>query len=115
MLVFWGLVVAIGLLNRIWFHFMQKMKYRTEVSESARSGASEDGDALIPSRSRRISRLGGWLKAHVFLPATFGYRKAQPFDWYTVPPRIQSLTILLFILMNIVFTVHGYHVFPENL
>ncbi|KAF7534078.1 hypothetical protein G7054_g6526 [Neopestalotiopsis clavispora] len=115
MLVFWGLVVAIGLLNRIWFHFIQKMKYQTEVPESARSGASEDGDALIPSRSRRISRLGGWLKAHVFLPATFGYRKAQPFDWYTVPPRIQSLTILLFILINIVFTVHGYHVFPENL
>ncbi|ETS81728.1 hypothetical protein PFICI_06730 [Pestalotiopsis fici W106-1] len=115
MLVFWGLVVTIGLLNRILLYLMHKTKSQTRISDSAHSGASEDGEALIPSRNPRLGRFGGWLNAHVFLPATFGYRKAQPFGWYTVPPRIQSLTILLFIIMNFVFTVHGYHVFPENL
>lgn len=56
-----------------------------------------------------------WLKRFVTVPATFGYRTAQPFGWYTVPPRVQTLTIAVFIVMNVVFCVHGYRVFQDNM
>ncbi|RYO80066.1 hypothetical protein DL766_008320 [Monosporascus sp. MC13-8B] len=77
-------------------------------------GPGEDS-APAASDARSQSRLSIWLRRHVTLPATFGYRNAQPFGWYTVPPRIQTITILAFTIMNIVFCAHGYRVFPGNL
>jgi hypothetical protein len=118
MFIFWGIVVAIGLLNRALSTLAYKTNAQTRLSKRTRSDsisvASED-DGLLPPRASRLARLAFWLRARLIVPAVFGYRKAQPFGWYTVPPRIESLTILSFILMNILFTIHGYHVFPDNL
>ncbi|KAK9424978.1 putative FAD-binding FR-type domain-containing protein [Seiridium unicorne] len=114
MFVFWGIVVAIGLLNRVLLSLRYKTSRRTERSEYAPLRVSEY-DGPPPFRTSRLGSLGIWLKARLIVPAAFGYRKAQPFGWYTVPPRIESLTILSFIILNIVFTVHGYHIFSDNL
>lgn len=56
-----------------------------------------------------------WLRRNVIIPATFGYRCAQAAWWSTIPPRIQSLTLLAFALMNGFFTFCGYKIIPENL
>lgn len=114
MFFFWGIVVAGGLCNRAFSVLTSKAYLQTEFSEPIALNVPEDDDPL----ARKASRLGcltSWLKAYLIIPAAFGYKKAQPFDWYTVPPRIETLTILLFVIMNIVFTVYGYYVFPENL
>jgi predicted ferric reductase len=55
------------------------------------------------------------MQRHVTIPAMFGYRASQPFGWYTVPPRLQSLTIFSFVIMNIFLCAHGYRVFQDNL
>ncbi|RYP05445.1 hypothetical protein DL764_003794 [Monosporascus ibericus] len=115
MFIFWGVVIAIGLLNRAVMVLGHVTAKKTRGWESI--PLEEPGGDSIPAASdaRSQSRLSIWLKRHVTLPATFGYRNAEPFGWYTVPPRIQSITILAFAIMNIVFCVHGYRVFPGNL
>lgn len=118
MFLFWGAVVAVGVLNRALSPLAYKTNTQTGLSERIPSDSisltSED-DGLLPRRASRLARAAFWLRARLIVPAAFGYRKAQPFGWYTVPPRIESLTILAFVILNIVFTVHGYHVFPNNL
>ncbi|KAL7907656.1 ferric reductase like transmembrane component domain-containing protein [Trichoderma velutinum] len=58
---------------------------------------------------------GSWFKRNVTIPATFGYRCAQNVWWATIPPRIQTFTIILFLIMNIVSSIHGYRIIDENL
>ncbi|KAI1078820.1 ferric reductase like transmembrane component [Whalleya microplaca] len=115
MFFFWGVVVAIGLLNRVVIVFSHILTGKRRdwksipLSEPGGDRGSDDDG------SRGLSFFTRWIRRYVTVPATFGYRTAQPFGWYTVPPRIQSLTIFAFVVMNIVFCVHGYHVFPGNL
>ncbi|RYP34632.1 hypothetical protein DL767_004192 [Monosporascus sp. MG133] len=115
MFIFWGVVIAIGLLNRVAIVLGHVVAKKPRGWQSIPLG--EPGGDSIPAASdaRSQSRLSIWLKRHIMLPATFGYRNAEPFGWYTVPPRIQTITILAFTIMNIVFCVHGYRVFPGNL
>lgn len=58
-----------------------------------------------------------WLhiRRFVTLPATFGYRCLQNVGWCTIPPRVESLAILAFFLLNVACTVQGYMVFTGNL
>lgn len=56
-----------------------------------------------------------WLQRYLSTPATFGRRCSQDFGWYTVPPRVQSVTLLIFVILNIVSCIHGYHVFTDNM
>ena len=87
MILFWAGVIAIGTLNRL---------------------------ALLVLRRTKTHRFS-WLKAHVLVPATFGQRCASNLWWCTIPPRIQSLTILIFTLLNVVCSVHGYRITSVNL
>ncbi|PNY24359.1 Uncharacterized protein TCAP_05704 [Tolypocladium capitatum] len=94
MTLFWGAVVAFGISNRLF-------------QVSLRRRGSQPG--------LRLTSGGTWLKRNVILPATFGYRSSQSFSCFgTVPPRIQSLTILAYIVINIIFSVHGYRITEEN-
>ena len=90
---FWLAVVAIAMVNRI-----------VDVHEA---------------RRRRLPRQGTlrrWLKRNVQVPATLGRRCAEDYGgWATVPPRIQSLTIGAFILLNVWCSIHGYRIVPHNI
>jgi hypothetical protein len=61
------------------------------------------------------SHTTSWFKRHVTIPATFGYRCAQNVWWATIPPRAQTITLIIFLLMNIVFNIHGYRIIDESL
>ncbi|RGP69530.1 ferric reductase transmembrane component 5 [Fusarium sporotrichioides] len=81
--IFWAVVIAISIANRI----------------------------LAP-----LSTIQGrgslWLKRNVLLPATFGRRCVQDFGGCgTLPPRMQTLTLSLFVILNIVCSIHGYQIF----
>lgn len=122
MFVFWGIVVAIGLLGRAVVaasHLrITSFSHTQDWKAAPREEVGEDGSPISRNdgtRRRPLFRPFTWLKRYVTLPATFGYRSSQPFGWYTVPPRVQSVTILAFVIMNVVFCVHGYFVFPGNL
>lgn len=116
MFVFWGIVIAIGLFSRAYVALSRIIAFKPQGWKTVpQEEIGEDGSSISDSSQRRRPRLSTWLKRYVTLPATFGYRSSQPFGWYTVPPRIQSLTILAFVVMNIVFCTQGYRVFPGNL
>ncbi|KAJ1324890.1 ferric-chelate reductase [Microdochium nivale] len=117
--IFWAAVFAIGLFYRAMA--------RWSISSSVKRGSawiplddSEDEEfgssfKSSPSPSSRSSLPHLWLKRYITVPATFGYRSSQSFGWYTVPPRVQSLTLTAFLIMNVVFCCHGYWVFPGNM
>lgn len=94
--VFWVVVILMGIASRL----MAKLGTSQLSSKKSIAGSQ---------------RLAVWSKRYLTVPATFGYRCAQNLGWCTIPPRIQSLTILAFIIINVVFTVHGYIFFEENL
>jgi hypothetical protein len=79
--VFWAVVVAVGIVNR--------------------------GSPFLGQGPR-----GLWFKRNVLIPATLGRRCVQDFSgWGTLPPRIETLTLLAFVLMNVACTLHGYRIF----
>lgn len=110
MYYFWVVVVAIGmsarLLSLIRNLLLQNQKYQP----------LPDGDSEPSAKARRsFSPSNAWLKQHLTIPATFGDRCSRPLGWCTIPPRIQSLTILLFIILNIVLCSRSYHLTDGNL
>lgn len=114
--VFWAVVVAIGLLNRVIGALGGVIKgHRQGWTRVPLEEVGEDGYPIDHDPETKQIRSSTWWKRYVALPATFGYRSSQPFGWYTVPPRIQSLTIFAFVVVNIVFCAQGYRVFPGNL
>lgn len=132
MILFWILVVAFGICCRLAFTVVSAARrllargtgYQP-LAGLAADGLDADEAALAkgpppPSlpllgSGRRRRRTRVWLRRYVTLPAAFGYRCAQDFGWYTVPPRVQSLTIAVFVLLNVLSCILGYRTFPGNL
>lgn len=81
--IFWAVVITIG------------TAYQSLVWLSTRQGKSSL-----------------WLKRNILVPATFGRRCVQDYGgWGTIPPRIQTLALSLFVILNIVCSAHGYMIF----
>ncbi|OLN92815.1 Ferric/cupric reductase transmembrane component 2-like protein 4 [Colletotrichum chlorophyti] len=97
--VFWLIVVAIGLASRLVSAIANLQK--------------QEWDSRKKPGILHWSAL--WLKQYVTVPATFGYRCSQNLGWCTVPPRVQSLTIFTFIAVNVYFCIHGYDVVPGHM
>ncbi|KAL7931355.1 ferric reductase like transmembrane component domain-containing protein [Trichoderma chlorosporum] len=97
-MIFWAVVVFLGVAYKIYL----------TISQLFCSRNSFDSAKTWPDT-------GSWFKRNIAIPATFGYRCAQNAWWATIPPRIQTLTITLFLLMNIAFCIHGYKIIEENL
>jgi hypothetical protein len=93
---FWGLVVLIGLINRC-----------TELVAARRH---ESGRYRTESNSMRL-----WIRKHLLLPATFGQHCQDPIGWCTIPPRLESILLVSYLIMNMVFLFPGYDLFAENI
>ncbi|PTB63301.1 hypothetical protein BBK36DRAFT_1171544 [Trichoderma citrinoviride] len=96
-MAFWAAVVFVGLGNKAYL----------AVSDFYCSRQSFDVTGVWTDT-------GSWFKRNVAIPATFGYRCAQNVWWATIPSRIQTLTITVFLWMNVVFCVHGYRIIDDN-
>lgn len=79
-----------------------------DESYGQKQGYARTGHSL--ARRPRV-----WLQRYLTTPATFGQRCSQDFGWYTVPPRVQTVTLFIFVVMNIVACVHGYRIFTGNM
>lgn len=96
--VFWILVILIGVSNRI---------YQAFCLSYYRSHRRLDLTKTSPIR-------GSWLKRNLLLPATFGYTCARSVWWCTIPSRLQTVTIGTFLLINTVYCIIGYRFTREN-
>lgn len=82
--------------------------YESEGSFGQKCSYAEAGRRM--ARRPRV-----WLQRHLTTPATFGQKASQDFGWYTVPPRVQTVTIAAFVILNILAMVSGYHAFTGNM
>ena len=89
---FWIVVVLIGLSGRAISHFPRI--------------------ALKASESRTWT----YFRRILLLPAAFGSRQAIPIrQTFTIPPRLESLTLLVYAIMNVYMCLPGYELFTGNL
>ncbi|KAG5943447.1 hypothetical protein E4U53_007055 [Claviceps sorghi] len=96
MVVFWVAVVAVGAANRLMLAISRFLhRYRLY-------GSTNSFETTM------------WLKRYVTIPATFGYRAATEAWCGTIPLRIQTLTLVAFAAMNILFSIYGYRITPIN-
>ena len=106
---FWVAVVFIGMLRHA-LHVVMPRGVRPDPDQYL------DRETLIlKEKPRGVEYPWLHIRRFVTLPATFGYRCLQNVGWCTIPPLVESLTILVFFLLNVAFTVQGYMVFAGNL
>jgi predicted ferric reductase len=110
MYYFWIVVITFGVCTRL----------ASLISSSTLRGKQQIGSASLTgsgSIKRRsiVGRPMACVKRHVTIPATFGNRCSQPYGWCTIPPRIQSLTIFVFVVLNIVLCICSYQLTDGNL
>lgn len=107
---FWILVVAVGagtrLLSLIAGLVFQNQKYQAVSTTDL--GASKTPRSIL-------SYPQAWLKYYLTIPAAFGDRCSRPLGWCTIPPRIQSLTIFTFVVLNIILCSCSYRLTDGNL
>lgn len=97
-MVFWVVVAFIGAAYKVYLAISRMLCARNRIGS-------------VGIRTQTSS----WLKRNVAIPATFGYRCAQNVWWATIPPRVQTITLIVFLLMNIIFNIHGYRILDESL
>jgi predicted ferric reductase len=86
-----------------------------EHRRSNRSSLDSTSSLRNRKHTRPLDIPTAWIRRHLTVPATFGNRCSQPYGWCTVPPRIQSLTILLFVALNFVLCTCSYELTTGNL
>lgn len=99
MVYFWVAIVAFGISYRLFNAIIYQLNPKFEDTSPT---------GFFGSAKR-------WLQRKILLPATFGHRCAQSIWWCTIPPRIQTLTLVAFAIINIAFSIHGYRLTAVNL
>ncbi len=111
MYYFWGIVISIGICTRLLslirgFRCQEWMAMPDSESNYFNDEFKKPSIRTLPY---------ALLKRLIIIPATFGYRCSQNIRWCTIPPRIQSLTITSFVLLNIIFCTCSYPVIEGNI
>ncbi|PHH92544.1 hypothetical protein CDD83_6942 [Cordyceps sp. RAO-2017] len=99
--LFWAGVVLIGFVHKLCLAFSRMRRGRHQRRP--------------PSTPRLVDAGRRWFQRNVTIPAAFGYRCAEAVWWASIPPRMQAMTIAVFLLMNLFFGVHGYMIVSENM
>jgi hypothetical protein len=113
MYYFWAMVIAFGMCNRLFSLIRGIRKADQQSSWQDSEAASILHNSGV--KATNLDRFSNLLRKYIVVPATFGYKCSQNIGWCTVPPRVQSLTIAAFILLNIVLCSVQYHAFSENM
>lgn len=61
-----------------------------------------------------MSRLWLWIRSRLILPATFGKHCQAPIAGATIPPRLETLVLVVYVILNFVFCFPGYDLFADN-
>jgi len=111
MLCFWAVVLSIGVGSRV-----VSLIYNVRQRDYNQVTAAPDGP--VPRRRSLfgiIPIVPALWKQYIASPATFNNRCSEPMGWCTIPPRIQSLTIFSFVVLNIVLCTADYRITHGNL
>jgi hypothetical protein len=109
MFYFWAIVLTLGIGSRVLALIHgKKHKYWRQIFKTLHEPEHSGRFEL----SAMISVL--W-KRYIAVPAAFNGHCSQATGWGTVPPRIQSLTIISFITLNIILCTIDYRITEGNL
>lgn len=106
---FWGIVLLIGMVNRLFALIV----YRS--SATTRGNTEAISERQVQSSKSSFGKVKRLVKQHIILPAIFGYRHQVPWGWCTVPTRIQTFIVFVFVLLNIVLCAVKYTAFDQNI
>lgn len=110
MYYFWIIVVALGVCTRL-ISLIQVV-----CSHDRKHIATREYHIRTARKVHHVLSLPkAWLKRYLFVPAAFGDRCSRPYGWCTIPPRIQSLTIFFFVILNIILCSCSYRLTDGNL
>lgn len=109
MIGYWGIVLLIGMINRLFTLIV----YRS--SASTRGNAEAVSERQVQSSKSPLGKVKRLVKQHIILPAIFGYRHQVPWGWCTVPTRIQTFLVFTFVGLNIILSSVRYHSFDKNI
>ncbi|CAI6334769.1 unnamed protein product [Periconia digitata] len=112
MFYFWAAVVTIGISSRL---AVRVAALRTEGSHLSSPDLHETFPPALSRRRGATSKIQAHLKRHISIPATFNNRCSEPIGWCTMPSRVQTLTILSFVLLNIGLCMIDYRTTDGNL
>ena len=110
---FWGGILLIGIIHRIWSVFFYRRLARS-VSD-VENGAQGRGKSASSSGALLwISTSYDWVKTYVIVPSTFDSYRRRLLWWSTIPTRMEFLVIGSFYIINFVLCFVNYEVFLEN-
>jgi len=93
---FWGLAIVVGLIYRC-----------TELLAARRHAKGR----CQPD----TSSMSLWFRRRLLLPATFGGHCQDSAGFGTIPPRLETILLIVYLVMNIIFLFPGYELFEGNL
>jgi len=99
---FFAVVFLIALINRAYVYIALQLRKRQSSSKS---------EPVSPAW--RFLRLA--TRRYITTPALLTRHTAQPVGWCTIPPRLQSLTLMAFVIINVVLCCVHYSLFKNNL
>ena len=108
MYYFWIIVISLGIGTRI-------LTLITDLQTRGYQALATDESAEPKKGSGTLSMPHSWLKRYITVPAAFGDRCSRPLGWCTIPPRAQTLTIVAFVVLNVVLCCTDYRLTDGNL
>jgi len=109
MYIFWAIVIAVGLTSRLISHLTNASTSREGSNLAVESAATLYNTSGLRQRVQHLYR------RYIALPHVFDTLDSKSSTWYTIPPRIQTLTIFFFVVINFVLCSVNYHAFRGNL
>lgn len=107
---FWGIILLFGMGNRLFALIVTRSLGRRHDNSS-----EAISERRLPASKSSFGIFRRLVRRYITLPATFGYRHQQPFGLCTLPTRLQSLMIFLYVGLNIILSSVKYSAFPHNL
>jgi hypothetical protein len=75
----------------------------------------ESGGWKKCTSSGPLWRLQSWTRTYITLPPAFGHHNHEPYGWATIPLRLQSLVIVVYVIMHIFLMSQGIAIFEGDL
>ncbi|RDL40881.1 uncharacterized protein BP5553_00860 [Venustampulla echinocandica] len=115
MYYFWIVVISIGLCTRFARLLITTIGKKEQHWQPIPENNFSPGSAPAKWKTNIFSVPYTLMKRYITVPATFGVTHAQAIRWCTIPTRVQSLTIAVFVVVNIVLCSIDYYVFQYNM
>ena len=109
-----GGVVFLGVANRVVAFLIHRFMAQRPLPIDAERSAAVFGKGPAPNTGL-FNRIHNLVVKHITLPAVFGYRHIQPLGWCTLPTRLQSILVFLYVALNFIFCAQDWHLFTGNL